>query len=55
MGPNVAVLHVDDYNIASGLPIYFFSFKYLLALHIALVWLENCLFFDVLVKQRCFY
>jgi hypothetical protein len=23
MGPNVAVLHVDDYNFASGLPIFF--------------------------------
>ena len=38
MGPNVTVPHVDDYNFASALLIFF------------LVWLENGLFFDFLVK-----
>ena len=48
MGPNVTVPHVDDYNFASGLLIFFFN--YLFALQFFLVWLENSLFFDFLVK-----
>ena len=30
MGQNVAVLHVDDYNFASGLLIFFFIFHFLI-------------------------
>jgi hypothetical protein len=48
MGPNVTVPHVDDYNFASALLIFFFN--YLFALQFFLVWLENGLFFDFLVK-----
>jgi hypothetical protein len=59
MGPNVAVLHVDDYNFAFALLIFFLYFFHFLIICLLciffLVWLENCLFFDFLVRQCCFY
>ncbi|CAB9544564.1 hypothetical protein BROOK1789C_1785 [Bathymodiolus brooksi thiotrophic gill symbiont] len=53
MGPNVAVLHVDDSNFASGL-LNFLIFN-LFNYYFFLVWLENFIFFDFLVRQCCFY
>jgi hypothetical protein len=49
MGPNVAVLHVDDNNFASGLLIYFFfyvgaSFKYSVLSFTRCFFFFNCCF-----------
>ena len=52
MGPNVAVLHVDDkILLLVCLYSYFFYFLFLNYLKKKLFWLENFIFFDFLVRQ----